>query len=420
MPIDYAKAGSDMMFPDRTRPRQWVLLWALCTAMGAAVVVLLWPTGRPAQGPQFWFAILAAPQIVFALVLGWFRHSYESAYLAALYHNQHREEYLHRLVSRSQVPLHIIASSHCVPSPDLSLVDVLHPGKVQLAARPVRMGADLVRHSPLPEWDEELNVSKQEGADATVLDRFDVLLEKLLNPVLDTLVALHRHGGRYAPEIRLINGTSATAKDRLQQLRRVLDANGLTDLDALVVDTTSIQSLLLADEWLDREPSTPLLLLATQLHEFPPKESAEAGAALLMVPDSLALPSDVHSVGRLHRPVTCPLSALTEGFAEALRAGSTSPSAIKRLWIAGVESDADAAVARGLADAGLTQLSDPGSQHHLDRILGHAGAAAGWIAVCGAIESEDTGPQLVLTEGGDMQLAVVYSVARKLESDVNV
>ncbi|MFP3756470.1 hypothetical protein D3C81_840590 [compost metagenome] len=420
MPIDYAKAGSEIALPNRTRQRQWVLLWVFCSALGAAAAVFLWPTDKPAQGAHFWFAIVAAPQIVFALVLGWFRHSYESAHLAAHYHNQHREEYLSGLISRSQVPLHIVASSHCVPSPDLSLSQVLITGKSQMAARRVRHGADLIRHSPLPEWDEELSESKQECADGALLDRFDVLLERLLAPVLDALVALRQHGGRYVPEIRLVDDSVATAKNRLRQLRRVLDANGLDDLEADVVDAKNARSLLLADKWLDREPSSPLLLVATQLHEFPPEESAEAGTALLMVPESLALPGGVHSLGKLHRPVQCPLHALKEGGAEALRAGSASPDEIKRLWIAGVDSAADAAVAKGLADAGLTQLSDPGRQHHLDRILGHAGVAAGWIAVCAAIESEDAGPQLVLSEGGDMQLAVVYSAARKAESDVNV
>lgn len=420
MPIDYSKAGSDIALPNRTRQRQWVLFWVFCTASGAAAVVFLWPTEMPAQGAQFWFAIVAAPQIVFALVLGWFRHSYESAYFSALHHNRHREEYLSRLISRSQVPLHIVASSHCVPSPDLSLSEVLIAGKSQIAARRVRHGADLIRHSPLPEWDEELSESKQESGDAAVLDRFDVLLERLLAPVLDALVALRQHGGRYAPEIRLIDDSVGTAKKRLQQLRRVLDANGVADLEAAVVDAKDVRCLLFADKWLDREPTSPLLLVATQLHESPPEESAEGGAALLMVPGSLALPGGVHSLGKLHRPVPCPLHALKEGGVEALRAGSASPDEITRLWIAGVDSAADAAVAKGLADTGITQLSDPGRQHHLDRILGHAGVAAGWIAVCAAIESEDAGPQLVVSEAGDMQLAVVYSAARKAESDVNV
>lgn len=419
MPIDYAKAGSEMALPDRTRGRQWILPWVFCTALGAAAVLLLWPAEKPAQGAQFWFAIVVGPQIVFALVLGWFRHGYESAHLAALYHNQHRDEYLRQLISRSQVPLHIVATSYCVPSPDLSLSEMLITGKSQLAARPVRHGADLIRHNPLPEWDEGLRESEQEDADVVVPDRFDVLLDTLLAPVLDALVALHQHGGRYVPEVRLVDGTVPTAKNRLQQLRRVMDANGLTDLKAEAVDTNNDRCLLLADKWLDREPLSPLLVVVTQLHQFPPKESAEAGVALLMVPETLALPGGVHSLGRLHRPVTCPASALKEGCAEALRAGSASPNEIQRLWIAGVGSTADAAIAKGLADAGLTTLSDPGRQHHLDRILGHAGVAAGWIAVCGAVESADAGPQLVLSQGGDMQLATVYSAARKTESDVN-
>ncbi|MFP3534434.1 hypothetical protein SB763_34330, partial [Burkholderia sp. SIMBA_042] len=69
-----------------------------------------------------------------------------------------------------------------------------------------------------------------------MLDRFDVLLERLLAPVLDALVALRQHGGRYVPGIRLVDDSVATAKNRLRQLRRVLDANGLDDLEADVVD----------------------------------------------------------------------------------------------------------------------------------------------------------------------------------------
>lgn len=419
MPVDYSDAGPAEAYPERTGPRGWVLLWLCCNVIGAGAVLLLWSSGQPAQGAGFWFAIVGMPHIAFALLLGWFRQAYESAYLGALFYNQHREERLRELVLRSQVPLEVVASSHCIPGDGMALMQVLASKETLLAFRAVRSGAGLVQHSRLPDWDEQVLRGDDDAEVGAPLDRFDILLDVVLGPIVESVRELQQQGRRYAPVVRLVDGSPELARGRLLQLRHRLDALGLSGLESdLVANSDSSLGLMLADDWLDREAPLPLLLVATQLHEMPPEGSAEAGVALLMMPKNLTLPSGVRSIGRLHRPVACTLRQFGAGCAAALRASLSDAKKVAHLWVAGVAPEVDAAVASGLADADLSDLLDSQRQYHLDRSVGNAGVVSGWLAVAGALETDETAPQLISTQSGQMQLAVVYSYPKDGDQDV--
>ncbi|MFS8980297.1 hypothetical protein PO002_38645 [Cupriavidus necator] len=361
-----------------------------------------------------------APQAAFALLLGFVRHAYENEYLGAMYYNQHRDQRLRELVAHSQVPLEIVASSYCAPGDGQSLGKLRASMATMLEARPARLGGALVRHSPLPAWNDLLEYDQHGNETGPPRDRFDVLLDTLLGPILEAVHGLQQAGRRYAPAVRLVEGSPKFAKRRLEQLRKRLHAFGLSVLDCDLADSSDAsQGLMLGDNWLDQEITTPLLLVATQLHEVPPEGSAEAAVALLMVPKRLALPSGMHPLGRLHRPIACALEQFDAGCRAALRAGLADANTVGTLWMAGIPEEADAAVSSGFADANLSALSDSKRLCHLDRALGHAGVAAGWLAVAGALETgADGAPQFVMSQLDPMQLAVVYTYPKKDNNDV--
>jgi hypothetical protein len=427
VPIDLTPGGPPHPYPKRRiSPASWIVIWALFCSVGACTALLLWPKGTPAQGVRFWLCVVGAPNAVFLMVLGCARATYETAYLRALYRNQHRQNWLHERVALAQRPLYILAQTYFLPVDDGTLATTIIAGKTVMTTQPPRKATGHVLHSRLPDMEpiaefapgEEENPfgdSSEVATDCRVAigrpkpDGFSQVVTNVLAPLADTLRTLSLLGGKYTPVVRLAVTDSSTASVRLQHVRDGLSKLGFPSI--VCEAATAYEGLMLVDQWLDAGEVRPLLVIAAEWYDaVPPSGSTEGGVAVLFGVDALI--GSVEAVGTLHRPVTAnPDSQIgvPEGLSISALWGSTSAPEVCHAWVSGFNPDHDHRLAAAFKDASFKGLADSSGIRIPDRIVGHAGSAAAWLSVAAAVESEAEGPQLILDQSRTVQSAILYA-----------
>jgi hypothetical protein len=432
MPVDFNPGGPPLAYPPRS-PRflPWLGIWVLCCAIGSGFVLLIWPASTPAQGAFFWFCVAGLPNGFFFFLLGCARAAYETAYLHALYGNQHRQNWRRERVAYAQQPLHVLAYTYHLPLAAETLASTILAGRPLIAPQNPREGVDRVLHMRLPDFepllaneadddhDSEAEVGTIDEARVSEMglvlqDGFEQIIRQLLTPLADTLHTLSRLGTKRLPVVRLATVDPDTASSRVQQVRDTLAALELPSLHCEAASAND--GLMLADAWLDAQEHRPLLVIAAEWHDLlPPSGSTEGGVAVLLSASASA--GSIAAVGTLHRPVAVEPDSLSEGLSMAVLWGKTVAANIKRSWISGFDTDDDVTLASAFSKASLTALDSPHTPLSPDRIIGHAGSAASWLAVAAAIESGVTGPQLIVNRTGTVQSAVLYAHPRSTHED---
>jgi hypothetical protein len=409
MPVDLKQIGPPRQYPPAgPRARTWLFVWAACVIVITGGVLLLWPVGTPAKGLWFWLLAAGLPTGVFIALFSISRAAYEGAHLMALYYNDHRETRRQTLIAQGQQALHLLASAHCLPMESGTLAKSVIEGPALLKAQPTRDGRTIVRHTRLP---DDLDGPAANARLAQVLrqapslSRHGRLHAHLIAPLATTLDELLRCG--LAPAVRLIVGDGMQAVRELQQLRTVIRAWGLPVLDCDALPTTD--GLMVADAWLDAQDPRPLLVIAAQLNDIPVEGSAEGGTALLLAASSTRLPETVTPRATLCRPVAAQPDALAEGMALAMLWGRCAPETIEHAWTTGFDAQENALVADACRATGLNGVSRYEARHIPERAIGHAGAAAGWLAVAAAMEHAANSPQLIMNRVQAVQTAVLYA-----------
>ncbi|GAB3629581.1 hypothetical protein PTE30175_01284 [Pandoraea terrae] len=418
MPIDLSPAGEPSAYPARgPRLVPWLIVWGLCCAIGAAAVLLLWPTGTPASGAWFWFCVAGLPNGLFLILFGIARAGYEAAYLGALYRNQHRQAWLHQRVGDAQRPLEVLGVGYCLPLQGATLAQALARTAPLIKAQSPRGGLDAIVHGrfadddPLfvalsedeepppsedPQTGDESAPTHAPAAVPEAVSPVTTLLAQALAPLAHSVHALCRNGAKYAPAVRVMASPDVTEL-RLKQVRDALRLAGLPALACEVVPAAD--GLMAADAWLDAGDTRPLLVVAAEWHTKPPAGSTEGAVAVLLGAPAPARPEPVGVMATLHRPVAGALDALPDVLANAALWGKADARAIRTAWISGLDSSNDGRLSAAFKQASLAGVAPHDAQRRPDRIIGHAGAAGGWLAIAAAIEaceSVSVDPQLIV------------------------
>jgi hypothetical protein len=432
MSVDFSAAGPPLAYPPRNPGfLPWLGIWALCCAIGSGFALLIWPASMPAQGPFFWFCVVGLPNGFFLFVLGCARAAYETAYLHALYGNQHRQNWMRERVTYAQQPLYVLAYAYHLPLGKEALVPRILSGKPLIAPQNTRTGVDRVLHMRFPDFesplvdeadadhDSEAEIPETvEASDSQAgrvpQDGFGHVVKQVLIPLIDSLHTISRLGSKRMPIVRLATANPDAASSRVQQVRDTLAALGLPPFHCEAAPASD--GLMLADTWLDALERRPLLVIAAEWHDtLPPPGSTEGGVAVLLSAGPSA--GALAAVGTLHRPVAVGMDALNEGLSNAVLWGKTVAAKIKRSWISGFNIDDDATLASAFSEASLTGLDTPDTQLLPDRVIGHAGSGAGWLAIAAAIESGLEDPQLIINRTETVQSAVLYAHPRSRHED---
>jgi len=420
MPIDLSPAGLPSAYPaSGLRFWPWLVGWVLCCGFGAATVLLMWPTGAPASGAKFWLCLLGIPNAVYFTALAIARAVYEADYLYARFRNRHRTAWLKTRIRTAQRPLQVLGVGYCLPLGVMSLSELLAGKTSLLEARSPRAGTGRVLHTrfadddPLLQKDENEHMevddesAEEETADAEHTDVTETaeattppalmppvvrVIEHALAPLVESLSTLSQYGPNYAPAVRVLS-TPETAGRRVEQIRQALLRAGLDTLECQAV--AAADGVMVADAWLDAGEQRPLLVVAAEWHDEPPPGSTEGAVAVLLGPGMFQLPEPVKVIGTLHRPVMDDLEGVEAVLSNSMLWGQADAATVALAWISGLDNAHDGKLLPALRSTGLASVTKQEAQRRPDRMLGHAGAAGGWLSIAAAIEA-DAGTQLIL------------------------
>jgi hypothetical protein len=166
--------------------------------------------------------------------------------------------------------------------------------------------------------------------------------------------------------------------------------------------------LSIIDRWLNVciKDKAMLLIVGLQFNPADSDNTAEAGVALLL--GNRLTQEALEPLALLHRPDASPPGELSEGMNMAAWNVPLKENIVKNLWLAGMTGEQRAEVI-ACQNAHPAQYVANDSVISLDISMGHAGAAAPWLAIAAATEiaRQTQSPQMIIC--GDMTQYVLWS-----------
>lgn len=149
-----------------------------------------------------------------------------------------------------------------------------------------------------------------------------------------------------------------------------------------------------------------LLIVGLQIDPVISNNTAEAAVALLL--GNRLTQEALEPLALLHRPDAAPSGELSEGMNMAAYNVPLKENIVKNLWLAGLTGEQRAEVI-GCQNAHPAQSVEDDAVISLDTSMGHAGAAAPWLAIAAATEiaRQTQSPQMIIC--GDTTQNVLWS-----------
>lgn len=164
----------------------------------------------------------------------------------------------------------------------------------------------------------------------------------------------------------------------------------------------------IVSHWLDQriEDEAMLLIIGLQIDPVVSNNTAEAAVALLL--GNRLTQEALEPLALLHRPDASPPGELSEGMNMAAWNVPLKENIVKNLWLAGMTGEQRAEVI-ACQNAHPAQSVANDSVISLDISMGHAGAAAPWLAIAAATEiaRHTQSPQMIIC--GDTTQNVLWS-----------
>ncbi|RQV08179.1 hypothetical protein DF047_14280 [Burkholderia cenocepacia] len=401
MPVDFDKLPPEEPVPDRPPSRfVWTIVFFVIVLACIFAVLRLWPKSEPTQSLWFWICITVYPVGIAAFVVLRRYSVFEGRRLDAIAWNDAREKYLNRMFEVASQPLVLVAAAYRFASDAKDdAFNKLLDGSIKLEPR-IALKHDApvnARWFDQPNTDEDGN--RFNSDDERQRHVHEWVFGELIGDVADAIRALP---SELKVEIQLVLPDVANPGEALASWDRQWMKSKLQLHKVEVLPEPP--DLMALDAWLDRinqkrDQQARLLVfvrLNSVLQALPLDGSAEAGVALLVMPEPMQHRFKTDSIARLHRPNDtngCPVDI---ALARALRWGRMEPLAVSRIWQCTLDPAMKNAVTAAVVKAGIT-----GSTTNIDCIVGHAGEVASWLGIACAAKAiaRDGTPQLLVTAG---------------------
>ncbi|SAL70848.1 hypothetical protein AWB71_04317 [Caballeronia peredens] len=425
MTVDFSLLPSETPEPDKPPSRLvWAVVFLVLVLIGIFIVLFAWPKGRSTQTSDFWGAVILFPVGIPALiVLLRFQH-YFAQKLDVQLNNKAVRQYNDRVFSAASMPLAVLGASYRFSAiraeNDIASVQT---GGLRLTVR------ELFARDSEPEkvrWLDVPNVKLRSGTEEDDRKRQIEVTRWLFAEMIAELAgAIRTLPAQVVLKVNLLISGLLTSKQNEALWRECWGGFGLRP--ALVGEPAAQSgNLQMIDAWLDRivrgDELEVKLIVSVQLHPLmngsPPKGTAEAGVALLLMPDALAIQHGSARIANLHRPVRGTFEQSNEALAHALKWGSSTSASISGGWQTGLALAQSGVLRASTLKAGLeVQAID------LDPRIGYAGVAAPWLATACAVRSltADLPRQIVFAgqvEGVDC--AVLRATASETSSVISM
>ena len=424
MPVDFSLLPPEQKLPDALPSKLlWTVVFFMLTLIGVFAVLLLWPKNEPTQTPWFWFSLTTYSAGSAAFVVSRRYSVYEGRCLDVRAWNEARKQYIQGVFENASKPLAVVHAAYCFTDDvKLNRAEAIAKRELVLKAQPA-----IAAHGTVEaRWLTPAKLDRSKWVRGPDTIRQAQVLEWLFDQLLDKSVeALGSLPSDLPLTVRLRVAANALEVD----IHAVWESRWRSRklLPATVLFEPVDANLMRVDSWLDSGDALikkrATLMVTVQLNEVlsknPPEGSAEAGAAVLLVPKDLLMRHSLKPVAYLHRPMEGGEDKLIHSVTYALRWGKAEPKSVGRVWLTGLEVHSVAPLHAALAETGVTaSRSDPLPELNVDRTVGHAGVAAGWLALaCSAESAQQVGGQQLLVEqnGNDIVVAVVAPALPKVD-----
>lgn len=418
MPVQLPPPNTDELPPRPPRPVIWAVCFAVFILVGVLSTLLTWPKTEPTATPWFWLRLFVFPALAWCVVFGLRKHLYDDELERLKAEDAVREEDRAKAIRFASEPLAVLGHAYLCAMGSVDAATQLSQGNTLLKARqflPVGLAAQSSKE-PMT-----IRVTSLDGlAGKTRVERCRSAFERLLKLIDESVSTVPSH---VPLDVRLQLPGDMDANMLLALWRVCWQEQGLRAARARLVENG--RGLMTLDEWLDvwggPELERVALFVSLQLHDTPPHNSAEAGVALLLGWAPLAQRCGLAPIAMLHRPVEVISTSLEDALGTSLLWGNVTAPDINDLWQTGLEKSDKSALLKGTPNPllGLARKEDLSGVHDIDLALGHAGAAAGWLATAMAIENASTHgePQLIAWREGTLRFSVAQPATQKSTSE---
>lgn len=162
------------------------------------------------------------------------------------------------------------------------------------------------------------------------------------------------------------------------------------------------------DSWMNNRFKEPAMLLIVSLQIAPVVSNNSAEAAVAILLGNRLTQEALEPVALLHRPDPAPPGRLEDGMRMAAYNVPVKENIVKHLWLAGLTKEQRAEVVESQNKHPAQSVEDD-AVANLDVSMGHAGAAAPWLAIAAATEiaRQTQLPQMIIS--GDTTQDVLWS-----------
>lgn len=416
MAIDFSQLPPEQEFQKGPLSRLfWMIMFFSLILAGVIVVLLSWPKDEPTQTPWFWLCLTLYPAGIATFVVSRRYAVYEGHKLDVEAWNEARQAYIDTVFERASIPFAVLGVAFSFIDDDkLDNSASIAESTLVLKAQP----AIAAQGTVLARWFSPTALDRDRwvrGPDmARQREMVDWIVGRLLEKSREALAKI-------PADLRLFVRVRVSANAYRGDMASILcDHWRRKNLrPCTVITEPDDMRLINIDSWLDssdfRIRKHATLVLVIELNEIlgknPPEGSAEAGAAVLLVPEHLSRRHELEPVAYVHRPMAASQDNLVQMMEYALRWAKADPPSVGRLWLSNVNASSAAALHASLRTVGVTgRHTDSLPELNMDRTVGHAGSAADWLTVaCAADRARQIGtPQLLIVQhGADIVSAVV-------------
>lgn len=382
MAVDFSMLPVELPETDKSPSAiVWTVVFLVLVLLGVFVLLMLWPKNMSTHTSEFLAALILFPAGLPSLVV-LLRYQHHAALkLDRQMHNLAARQYNDRVFAAASVPIAVLGVSHRFSvSADENAVDGIMSGALRLSVQ-----ALFARDSEPRKvrWLEVPDVTLCAGTTADDLRRQIEVTRWLFKEMLGELgEAINALPVETRLRVHLLASGMPASESNQALWRECWNSFGFRSA-CHFGQSVEPANLQLLDRWLDQveagQEREAKLIVAIQLHPLmdgsPPGGTAEAGVALLLMPDALASEQGVMRRANFHRPVRGPFDLSDGVFRHALKWAGSTVEDISGAWQTGLDRTEAGALRTSAVQSGLDiQPVD------LDPRVGYAGIAAPWLA----------------------------------------
>lgn len=399
MAVDFSLLPAEEPFEHKPPSKlTWIMVFAAMVLLGVATILVIWPKTMTTHTWTFWASVLMFPVGIPTFVVFRRFSVYEARKLEVELRNEAARAFNEHVFRAASMPLALVGAAHRFSA----TAEDNAPGAIQKGTLALKTQVPIARDAE-PVKARWLNIAGMRSTPGELTEEAERarqvttwLFDELVTELSARIQALPPRV-QLAVRLLVTNGLPPEANLKLWEERC---AN--KSLRPMVVTSTTDapDDLMALDRWMDavlgKKEQHAVLMVAIQINPLlaasPLPGAAEAGVAVLLLPDALAHQHGVVRVASLHRPVRGLAERPQVPLSTALRWAGVSAERISGAWQTGLDETQGGALRETGVKAGvIVRATD------LDQGVGHAGIAAPWLALACAFASltEEASEQIV-------------------------